>query len=158
MAVNTINFRLQDSETDVKRATLPVYVPNNRTLAEYQSFATGFCAFLDAVTGAKIVGIDMVLALTLVGATIKAVPVAGSLNERGGIVGMDTSGQFNDSFRIPAILPSIMSGDSFSLAAPGIPALINSFVTGDGIVIPKNRDGFDWLTPGLYGVKSFRRK
>jgi len=157
MPVNTINFRLQDSESDVKFATVPLYVPTGDTLAHYQDFAEAAAEVIDNVTGAEIVSIDMVLALTLPGG-IKTSPVSASLNERGGLLGMETSGQFNDSFRIPAILTTIMSGDEFSVADTAIAALRTFLVAGDGIVIPKTRDDFDWEGTGLYGKKSFRRK
>lgn len=157
MAVNTINFRLQDSESDTKLATVPLYVPTGFTLAQYQTFADAAAPLIDAVTGSEIVGIDMALALSIVGG-LKGAPVAASLNERGGIIGMETAGQFNDSVRIPAILVSIMSGDEFSLADTDIAALTLLLTAGDGVVFPRTRDGFVWEGTGLYGKKSFRRK
>jgi len=157
MAVNTINFRLQDAETDSKLATLPLYVPTGLTLAQYQTFADTAAEVVDNVTGSEIVGIDMTLALTLPGG-IKGAPVAASLNERGGIIGMENAGQFNDSVRIPAILVSIMSGDEFSLEDTAIEAFTLLLTAGDGVVFPRTRDGFVWEGTGLYGKKSFRRK
>jgi len=157
MAVNVINFRLQDAETDTKLATLPLYVPTGLTLAQYQTFADAAAEAVDNVTGSEITGIDMTLALTLPGG-LKASPVAASLNERGGILGMETSGQFNDSVRIPAILVSLMPGDTFDPAAAAVNTFRLILVAGDGIVIPKTRDGFEWEGSGLYGSKSFRRK
>jgi hypothetical protein len=158
MPVHIMNFRFQDSETDSKPGTLPIYVPDNQTLAQYQAFATTAATTIDAVSGAKIVGIDMKVNLSLVGATIKAVPVAGHVNERGGLLGMDTAGQFDDSIRVPAIKNTLMSGDSFSLADPLIQALTLLLTAGDGVVFPRNRDGFIWQGTGLYGKKSVRRK
>ena len=157
MAVNTINFRLQDAESDSKLATFPLYVPTGFTLAQYQTFVDAAAPVLDDVTGAEIVSIDTALAMALP-AGLKAAPVAASLNERGGIIGMETAGQFNDSVRIPAILNSIMTGDSFSLSDPDIAALTLLLTAGDGVVFPRNREGFVWEGTGLYGKKSFRRK
>jgi len=157
MAVNTINFRLQDSESDSKLATFPLYVPTGFTLAQYQTFADVAAEVVDNVTGSEIVGIDMTLALTLPGG-LKGAPVAASLNERGGIVGMENAGQFNDSVRIPAILVSIMSGDEFSLADTAIAALTLLLTAGNAVIFPRTRDGFVWEGTGLYGKKSFRRK
>jgi len=157
MAVNTINFRLQDAETDSKLATLPLYVPTGLTLTQYQTFADTAAEVIDNVTGSEIVGMDLAIALTLPGG-LKAVPVAASLNERGGIVGMETAGQFNDSVRIPAILLSLMSGDEFSLTDPLIQAFTLLLTAGNGVVFPRTRDGFVWEGTGLYGKKSFRRK
>ena len=158
MAVNTINFRLQDDESDTKRATLPFYVPTGFTLAQYQAFATAAAPIVDAVTGSLITDIDMSLALTVPSSGIKTVPVAEALNERGGLIGMDTAGQFNDSVRIPAILWSIMTGDEFSLSDPDISAFTLLLTAGDGTIFPRDKNGFVWQGTGLYGRKSFRRK
>lgn len=157
MAVNTINYRLQDAESDVKTAAFPLYVPTGLTLAQYQTFADTAAEVIDNVTGSEIVGIDMTLALTIP-AGLKASPVAASLNERGGLLGMETAGQFNDSVRIPAILVSLMSGDSFLVDSTEMSALTLLLTAGNGTVFPRNRDGFIWEGTGLYGKKSFRRK
>jgi len=158
MAVHQIHLRTTDSETDSKPGVLTLYVPTGFTLAQYQAFATTAMTVVDACTGAKITGADMKLDLTLVGATIKANPLAGHINERGGILGMANAGQWDDSVRIPAIKTSIMSGDSFTLADASIAALILLLTAGDGVVFPRTRDGFVWEGTGLYGNKSVRRK
>lgn len=158
MAVNTIVFRFQDSESSPKLAALPIYVPTGHTLAEYQAFADAAGTVLDNISGAKIVNADLNLALSLTNMGIKANAVAGHLNERGGIIGMETAGQWNDSIRIPAILNTLMSGDSFNLADPLVTAVTLMLTAGNGVVFPRNRDGFVWEGTGLYGVKSFRRK
>lgn len=158
MAVNTINFRFDDSETDSKNASLPLYVPTGDTLAHYNAFAATAATLLDAASGAKIVGADLTVALDLSSSTIKASPLAGHVNERGGLIGMANAGQWDDSIRIPAIKTSIMSGDSFSLSDPAISAIILLLTAGDGVVFPRTRDGFVWEGTGLYGKKSFRRK
>lgn len=156
--VHTLNLRFTDSETDSKPGTLPLYLPEGFTLAQYQNFATQAMTTIDAVSGAKITAAEMKLNLTLVGATIKATPLAGHVNERGGIIGMANAGQWDDSIRIPAIKTSIMSGDSFSLADPLIAAVTLLLTAGDGVVFPRTRDGFVWEGTGLYGNKSVRRK
>jgi len=157
MAVNTINFRLQDDESDTRRATVPIYVPTGLTLAQYQTFADTAAEVIDNVTGSQITDIDLAMALTLPGG-LKATPVANSLNERGGLVGMATAGQFDDSIRIPAILWTIMDGDTFQLDDVAIAALTLLLTAGDGTVFPRTRDGFVFEGTGLYGKKSFRRK
>jgi hypothetical protein len=158
MAVNTINYRFQDSETSEKLATLPIYVPTGHTLAEYQAFADAAGSVLDNVSGAKIVAADLVLALSLTNMGIKANAVAGHINERGGLIGMENAGQWNDSIRIPAILNTLMSGDEFNLADPLVAAVTLMLTAGNGVVFPRTRDGFVWEGTGLYGKKSFRRK
>lgn len=157
MAVNTINVRLQDDESSPKRATLPLYVPTGFTLAQYQTFYNAAAPLVDDLTGSKIASADLTVALTQP-AGLKASPVADTINERGGLIGMETAGQFNDSVLIPNILWSIMSGDEFSLADPAVAAFILLLTAGDGVVFPRNRHGFVWEGTGLYGKKSFRRK
>jgi hypothetical protein len=156
MAVNIITLRTQDDESDTKQAAFPIYVPTGFTLAEYQAVATNAAPLLDAVTESQIVAADMTIALTLPGG-LKGAPVASALNERGGLVGWDTAGQFGDSYRIPAILHSIMSGNEFAVTNPLIDALNQFFILGSGTVIPRTRDGFTWTAP-TYGRKSLRRK
>lgn len=156
MAVNTINFRLMDDEEDSKLATVPLYVPTGFTLLQYQAFADLAAPLIDAVTGSEVTDIDMTIALGLPGG-LKSNPVANALNERGGLIGMSNAGQFNDSVRIPAILPSIMGGDTFLLTDTDIAALVAFLIVGDTTVIPRTRDGFTF-SAGLYGRKSFRRK
>lgn len=156
MAVNTINFRLMDDEEDSKLATFPLYVPTGFTLAQYQTFADTMAPVIDAVTGSEITDIDINVALTLVSG-LKTGPVTNALNERGGIIGFDTAGQFNDSIRVPAILPSIMAGDTFLLTDTDVANLVAAMIVGDTVVIPRTRDGFTWSS-ALYGKKSFRRK
>lgn len=158
MAVNTITFRFDDSETDSKLAPWPIYVPTGHTLAEYQAFADAAGTVLDACSGAKLVEADLAVALSTTNMTIKANPLAGHINERGGLLGMANAGQWDDSTRIPAIKTSIMSGDAFSLSDPSIAALILLLTAGNGVVFPRTRDGFVWEGTGLYGKKSFRRK
>jgi len=113
---------------------------------------------LDATSESRVETAELKLSLDISGSVRKAVPLATAFNERGGIIGMSTTGQFNDSVRIPAILHSIMGGDSFVVVGGAIGTLVNGLVAGDGIVIPKTRDGFDWTLPALYGSKSTRRK
>lgn len=158
MAVNQIILRLRDIESDTRLAAVPLYVPIGDTLAHYSDFAEAAATAVDAVSESRVETAELVMSLDITGSTRKANPVASSFNERGGIIGMDTSGQWNDSFRIPAILHSIMSGDSFTITGGTVLSLINFLVAGDGIVIPKTRDGFDWVGAGLYGSKSVRRK
>jgi hypothetical protein len=156
MAVNTITLRTQDDESDTKQAAFPIYVPTGFTLAEYQAIVTVGAPLLDAVTESQIVSADMSIALTLPGG-LKGAPVASALNERGGLVGWDTAGQFADSYRIPAILHSIMSGNEFAVTDTLIAALNSFFILGTTTVIPRTRDGFTW-TAATYGRKSLRRK
>jgi len=156
MAVSIANIRLQDSESDVRFAAFPTYLPTGLTVVQYQAWITALAPLLDAVTGSVLVDASITVDLTLPGG-LKATPVAGALNERGGLIGWDTTGNYGDSQRIPAILQTIMTGDSFSLSDADIVALTTLMQVGSGSAIPTNRENKAWVTP-LYGKKSFRRK
>jgi hypothetical protein len=156
MAVYTVTFRLKDSESDVRYAPFPLYLGTAGALADYTAQAQAFAAKLDAVTESQLVGIDLGVAIALPGG-LKATPDTGAYNERGGLIGWDTSGQFSDSVRIPAILHTIMSGDSFALDDADILALTDQMQLAVNGLTPVTRDGFDWVAP-TYAKKSARRK
>lgn len=126
--VNTLLYRLKDSETDKNEASVPVYLPSGLTLAVVQAFSDFFVPLLDDGTGSQVMEASVTFELTLPGG-LKATPDANILNERGGLITFDTTGPRADSFRIPAILPAIMSGDSFSLEDSVIAALITALTT-----------------------------
>ena len=156
MPQTQIVLSVKDSEVDSREASVPFFVPAGDTLAHYQSYADAACEALDNVTGSQIMSAQLVLDLTLPGG-IKVAPVAASLNERGGLWVMNTSGPYGDSFRVPAILTSIMAGDTFDITAGAANALRTFLIAGDGVVITKTRNGFDFVA-GVTGKKSFRRK
>jgi len=156
MAQTNIVFSVKDSESDSREASVPFFVPDGDTLAHYQAYSDAAAEVLDNVVGAQIMSAQLVLSLTLPGG-IKGAPVAASLNERGGVFVMTTSGPYGDSFRVPAILPSIMAGDEFDITAGAANSFAGFLIAGDGVVITKTRNGFDFLAR-VKGKKSFRRK
>lgn len=154
-----IAFRLDDSENDTKNATFPLYLPDGLTLAQYQAVADAFIPLIEAVTDAGIVGIDMTVALSTAAVT-QGSPVAGSYNERGGLISFDTTGTRRESVRIPAIKTTIMSGDSFDLAQTDIDALVTALTDGvsDGVgtTSPLTPYGYEWVE-AKKAVKSGRK-
>lgn len=128
MPYNTIAVRIKDAELDTREATLPLYVPQGNTVAEYQAWFDAIAAEIDAVTEGQIVEATLTIGLTLPGG-LKASPVASSLNERGGLISFDTTGPRRDSVRVPAMDTTIMPGDSFSLTDPAVAALITRLTT-----------------------------
>lgn len=156
MAV-TLVTRFQDGESDTNFDAVPLHFPATPTLATLQAYFDGLAPLFDAVTGAKIVGADALYSLTLP-AGLKASPVATALNERGGLMGFSMSiPNTNDSVRIPAILPAIMSGDEFSITDTDIAALANYIIGTQSGIEAVNRwvASYEAIT---YGRKSFRRK
>jgi len=156
MAQTNIVFSVKDSESDSREASVPFFVPSGDTLAHYQTYADAAAEVLDNVIGSQIMSVQLVLDLVVPGG-IKVAPAAASLNERGGLFVMTTSGPYGDSFRVPAILPSIMAGDEFDIAAGAANSFANFLIAGDGVVVTKTRNNFDFVAR-VKGKKSFRRK
>lgn len=159
MAYDTINFRMKDSETDGTLATIPVRIPSGQSLATIQAYVDIMAPLLDAVSGAYIDSIDVTVGLTVPGGVAVAAD-AGILNERGGLISFETTGPRRDSFRIPAIKTSIMSGSEFSLSDTDVAALITALTgetTANGEQVqPVTAQDYQFTT-ALAGKKSFRR-
>lgn len=159
---NIISFSLKDSESDGGTTTVPVYMPQGKTIAQYEAYANAFAPKLDAVSGAQVLGASLTVNLTLnPSPALKGSPVAGSYNERGGLITFDTDGPRADSFRIPAILPALMSGASFSLANADIAALITLLTVeqslGGTTMRALSSNGYT-LTAARRAAKSVRRQ
>lgn len=157
LGMDTLAFRLKDSEQDALYQTIPVYVNSGRTLAELQAYVDAIAPEIDAVTGSRIMEVSVVVQLTLP-AGLKATPDTLVLNERGGLISFNTSGPRADSFRIPAIKPAIMPGDSFSLSDAAVAALITRLTTGTTAanIRPVTAQGYQYTT-ARNGKKSFRK-
>lgn len=158
MPYDTLNFRFQDSESDASLASVPIYVPQNGlSLAEIQTYSDLIGPEIQAMSDAKCVSVTITLELTLF-AGIPANPVAGSLNERGGLISFDTDGPRRDSVRIPAIKHSIMSGNEFSVAGTEAAALIDTLTNEKTAanIQPVTAQDYNFLT-AIKGKKSFRK-
>lgn len=158
MAYNSIVFRFKDAESDTREDSQPIYVPTGFTLAEYQAYVDAVAPEIDAASESQLVEVNMTLSMTLPGG-LKGAPVAASLNERGGLITFDTTGPRADSFRIPAILHSIMPGDSFSLEETEIAAIVTRLTTATTAANIRPRTSQDWqFSAARKGSKSLRRK
>lgn len=166
--MDTIVFRLADSETIPKQAPFPVSIPSGQTIATIQAYATIAAKRLDLVTGSKIAKAEVTLDLTLPAydpdpdsTQIKDAAVAGALNERGGLVSFDATGPRNESVWVPAIRTTIMPGAEFSLADADVASLVSMFtgnVTANSVAIrPVTPNNYQFST-ALKGKKSLRRK
>ena len=154
---DTIVFRIRDAESDTKLASLPIYVPSGKTVAELQTYATYIAPQIDALTGGQLVEASVTVSLTLP-AGIKTEPFAAALNERGGLITFDTDGPHADSVRIPAIKTSIMPGDSFSLTDTAVNDFITTLtsVTPPTNIRPRSYQDYQ-LVSARKGSKSFRK-
>lgn len=159
MALQTVVYRLRDSETNSPDESVPVYLDSAVTLTDVQAFSNLIAAEIDATTGSQIVGADITLPLTLPGG-IKSSPVALYQNERGGLITFSSTGPRAASFRIPAILQTIMSGDAFSLSDTAIAALIARMTTVSTVNAHSVRPHTDQdylFSAARRGVKSRRK-
>lgn len=156
--MDTIVFRIADSEQDSPLASFPVSIPSGKTIVQIQAYADAIIAELDAVTGGKIVSAEVTVGLDLASG-IKSSADSNILNERGGLISFDTSGPRGDSVRIPAIKYAIMPGDSFLLTNTAVAALITRLTTSStaGTIRPVTPQAYNWVT-AKKGAKSFRRK
>lgn len=156
---DVLTFHLRDSETDTRGASVPFYIASGNTVADLQEFANAAAPIVDNVTGSIIDSVTVTISLSVPGG-LKAVPVTNVVNERGGLITFDTSGNRAESVRIPAIKPTIMSGNEFSLAETNVAALIGLLTTtatyGTADFRPQTPYGYDWVS-ARKGRKSFRK-
>lgn len=159
MAIPTmLSFSVEDSDGDSN--TVPLFVQSGLTLAQYTSFAQAVAPILDAVTGAKMTGINVTMGIALP-AGLKAAAVDGIENQKGGLFTFNTPARYKHSIRVPAFLASLFSGKNVDLEGAGVPALVNMFTGGLDVggtqVTP--RDGYDNDLVSLStATKSHRRK
>lgn len=157
MPIDTITYRTQDSETGADFGAIPIYFPTGFTLPELQTWSDLFAAELDAALNVKVVEAELIKALTLPGG-LKGAAVANSLNERGGLLSFNTSGDYRDSVRLPGILTSLMPGDSIATANALITAIVTRLTTATtaATIRPVTKNSFNWVEL-VAGKKSLRR-
>jgi hypothetical protein len=155
--MDTIVWRVKDVEEDSPLASFPVNVPSGKTIAQLQTYADAIGAEIDAVTGSQLMEVSVTISLA-VHSGAKSSPVAGTLNERGGLITFSTSGPRADSVRIPGILSTIMPGNSFALTDTDIAALITRLTTSTtaGTIRPVTPQNYNFVTANA-GKKSFRK-
>lgn len=150
----TVAVRIKDAEESTKEATIPLNVPDTATVAEVQTWFDAVAEEIDNLTEGQITEASLTLPLTLPGG-LKGAPVAGAFNERGGLITFDTDGPRAASIRIPAILKTIMPGDTFPLT--GAVALFVTRMTTTTLTIrPRTEQDYQY-TAGRKGSKSLRK-
>ncbi len=156
MPYNTLSVRFRDSESDNREKSLPIYLPTGFTLPQYQTWTDAALPEIDALTDTVISEVELTIRLVLPGG-LKPTVTNSALNERGGLISIDTSGPRNDSIWIPGIARAIMPGDSFALTGPVSAFLARMTAASTAANIrPVTKDDFNIIT-GLAGKKSFRK-
>lgn len=157
MAYNAVAFRIKDAETDTRESSMAIYLPTGLTIAQYQAWVDAVAPEVDALTDGEITSVELTLTLTLP-AGLKPSPVAGSLNERGGLITFDTTGPRADSVRIPAFNRTIMPGAEFSLTDTDVAAFITRLTTATTAANIRPRTSQDYqFEAARKGVKSLRK-
>lgn len=154
-----VSFRLKDSEQDTATGSLAVYFPPDLyTYAQYQTWVNAFAPELDAMTGSQITEITVQMSIP-VPAGLKGSPTALYLNERGGLITFDTSGDRAESVRIPAILSSIMGGNEFNVAVNPTLAVVTRLTTATTAASMRPQSPFGYnFESATRGIKSFRKR
>lgn len=140
------------SMDDVKSLpyTIPVYVATGATEANLQLFADDLTDAIDAVSGGVIRSIQVLRNLTI-HAGAKTEATAGSNRKDGANVNFETGEREGFSWNIPAIIPSLVSGDT--VPNTGVTAaLLGVMTAGSNSVAPCDQSGQD-----LSGVRSVKR-
>lgn len=140
--VHRVSYSLEDYSGD--RRTVAAYVPATATLTEVQSFSNAFAAELDSVTGMKILGATVALALTLpVG--LKANAVASVDAERGinwSFVAANTV--YSHTIRTPGALDANVDGEDVIDSGGGETTdFITVMLNGDAVTAPTDEYGND---------------
>lgn len=138
--VNAITFSLEDYSGD--RRTVRVFAPATATLAEMQSLSNAIAAELDPITGMKILGASVSLALTLPGG-LKASAVANTDAERGANFSFNADDTaLSYTIRVPGAIDAIVDGEELVDTAD-----TNDWKTvmldGDATTGPTNQHGGD---------------
>lgn len=157
LTLDTIVFRIKDSEADASLASIPVSIPSGSTLAEIQTWVDAIAPEIDALTDGVVSEISVTIGLTVPGG-LKADPLREALNERGGLISFDTSGPRRESVRIPAFNKVLMPGDSFSITGDEVDALVTRLTTATtaGNIRPVTPQNYNY-TGAISAKKSFRK-
>jgi len=130
--------------------SIPIYINSAQSIADIQAASDTLVAALDAVTGGVLQSVYIVKVLDNPSG-VKGSAVAGSNRKDAAVVNYETGEREGFSFAIPAVDPSLVSGDT--VPNTGDTATFNAaMATGDDPVFPCDQSGKD-----LTGVRSVKR-
>lgn len=140
-----------------KSESVNVFVPNDATLAEIQALSNLLVAALEDITGGYVAGASVQVGLSLPAGT-RTTAAADAFNTVGANLGFDAANTvYRQTIRVPAILPTLVSGGEVIDDAPLLTAFTGLIVAGDGTTNPTNKFGDD-LTGFMGASMSFRTK
>lgn len=157
MAVNLLSVSVQDDDGDTN--SIPIYLDDTFTLAQYTGFADAALPIIDAVVGSQIVGCSLTLQIPLV-AGLDAAPAQYIENQKGALFSLRTTARYKHGVRLPGFLPELFSGDEVNLTGAGVPGLVNMLTGGLDVggtqIIPRDGYGNDLVSVAT-ARKSFRK-
>jgi hypothetical protein len=153
-----ISYTLLDNDGD--RNTVPIFVQDGLTLAQYSEFAIDFGTLLDAVTASKIDAVNLTINVPLDGGWSSS-PGATAENQMGGLFNFSTDGRFTHSIRIPGLTSASFNGKEVVVSGPTstlVDAITDGLtVTGPVDILPQNGHDEDLVSLNT-ATKSHRRK
>lgn len=140
-----------------KSESVRIFVPADATLAEIQSLSDLAVAALEDITGGYVESATVAIGLTLPAGT-RTSANADAFNTQGANLGFSAANTiYRHTVRIPAILPTLVSGGQVVADAPLLNAFKSIVVSGDGTTSPTDAYGND--IDGFIGAElSFRTK
>lgn len=133
-------------DVDGRSRTDTLFFPPAATLADIQTYATGYIPILDDAVGGVIDSAQVTLNLALPG-PLKGAAVAGVDNRIAGLITFDNGSRFKYGHYFRGLLPGLFAGDNVDMADILVVALVNALQTGIAGVAPSNGYGFDVGAP-----------
>jgi len=157
----TYNASISTVDSRNRRRAINVRVPDTIAVADVQGYVQALIPLIEAIVQVAFVEASLEVPIVLPGGA-RAVPVAQSNGDIGGLFQFATVGQYPESIRLPGILPTLISGDDILVDGQADvvafrDAIINGLDVGGVQVTPSDRDGFDF-TGLLAASYSNRRK
>lgn len=159
MALTLVSLTIRDADGD--KDTVAMYIPTGSLdIADFQGFVNTVAPLVDAITDGVIESANITVGATLPGG-LNDTPVAGCEVQKGGLFQLSANGTpYTHSVRVPALTPSLFTGDNINLADTAISNFTSVLVSGttpvSTLVSPSNKYEMD-LTSVKAGVKSFRK-
>lgn len=123
-----------------------IFFPPAATLAEIQTFATGYIPILDDAVGGIVDSATVTLNLALPG-PLKGAAVVNVDNRVAGLITFDNGSRFKHGHYFRGLLPGLFTADEVDMADILVIALVNALQTGIAGVTPSNGYGFDIGAP-----------
>jgi len=132
-----------------KRATIPLYFPDDYTADQIASYMQKLAFIIQEISEIGFVEASLTIKIPLPN-TIRKEPLKHANRDIGGLFSFTSEGQYPDSVRIPAILPSLIRRDHLLVnGQPDVENFVAALTNGlniDGVQVnPSTRSGFKFV-------------